>query len=98
MALQDVAYTLLKGSEALKSNGAAGAQSDSLTLLRPAIGLLIHADATGDIRIGHPDGSTTTIADGEVSKGTIIPMMIRQVFDTGTTLTDAQYRLATAKY
>jgi len=98
MAVEDVAYTLLKGSEALKSNGVAGAQSDTLTLLRPAIGLLIHANATGDIKVGHPDGSTTTIADGEVAKGVIIPMMVRRVFDTGTTLTDAQYRLATGKY
>lgn len=98
MALQDVAYTLLKGSEALKSDGSPGVQSDSLTLLRPAIGLLIHAGASGDIKVGFPDGSTTTIADGEVSKGTIVPMAIRQVFDTGTTLGNGDFRLATAKY
>lgn len=98
MALQDVAYTLPKGSEALKSNGVAGAQSDTLTLLRPAIGLLIHADATGDIKVGFPDGSVTTIEEGQVSKGSVIPMRFNQVFDTGTTLGNGDFRIATAKY
>lgn len=98
MALEDVAYTLHTGTDAKKSDGTTGAQSDTLGLLRPAIGLLIHADATGDIKVGFPDGSVTTIEEGQVSKGSVIPMRFNQVFDTGTTLGNGDFRIATAKY
>jgi len=98
MLVAHVARTLLKGSESKLDDGTSGAQHNTKKLKVPAVGLLIHAGATGDIKIGHPDGSTTTIADGEVAKGVVIPVCISQVFDTGTTLADSDFRLATARY
>lgn len=98
MLVAHVAQTLLKGSESKLDDGTAGAQHDTKKLRVPAVGLLIHAGASGNIKIGHPDGSTTTLAEGEVAKGVVIPVRISQVFDTGTTLADTDFRLATARY
>lgn len=94
----EVPYTLHLGSVSLQSDGTVGALSDTKKLKKRAVGLLIHASAAGNLKIGFPDGSTTTITDGEVTKGVYIPMHIAQVFSTGTTLAATGFRLAVAKY
>ena len=94
----EVPYTLHLGSVSLLSDGTTGALSDTKKLKKPAVGILFSAAASGDLKIGYPDGSTTTIVDGEVAKGVLIPMRIAQVFSTGSTLAAAGFRLAVARY
>lgn len=94
----EVPYTLHLGSVSLLTDGTVGALSDTKKLKKRAVGILIHAGAAGNLKIGFPDGSTTTITDGEVSKGVLIPLHIAQVFSTGSTLAATGFRLAVAKY
>lgn len=87
-----------RGDEALKSDDTAGAQSDTLKLKVPAVALLIDPNANGTIKVLETNGEARTFADGELTKGVWHPMAISQVFDTGTTLTNAQFRLGYTRY
>lgn len=92
-----VADTLHTGAVTRKSDGTAGAKSDTLDLLHPAVGLLIHGGATGTIRVLYLDGTESTFADGDLAKGTLHLFKIKRIFSTGTSLGNGDFRLATCR-
>lgn len=77
--------TVVSGSSVLKTDGSAGAKSDTYGLASPAIGF--HANAAGNIAFKDSDGNLVTAT---VTAGTSYPYRVAQVMSTNTTLTDAQ--------
>lgn len=76
--------TYVSGTNAIKTNGSTGAQSDTLDLRYPAIGL--HCSAAGTVALLDGDGNSATFT---VTAGSFYPYRIRRVLDTGTSLADA---------
>lgn len=74
----------LNGDVALKSDGTSGVRSDTLALKRMAVGFMVNAAGNVTFITGKNDSVTLTPA-----AGVPIGLQIRQVMDTGTTVTNA---------
>lgn len=85
-----------RGDEALKTDGAAGAKSDTLNLKRPAVGVLL--SVAGTFKILTDEGDTQTYASGELALGVWHPIRVKRVFSTGTGLANTEFRLGYARY
>lgn len=87
-----------RGDAVKRTSGSTGAQHNTEKLEVMAVGILIDPAASGTIALAGNDGVKVIFADGALAKGVWHAMKIAQVFDTDTTLTDAQFHLGYAKY
>ena len=74
----------LNGDVAKKSNGVAGVRSDTLALLRNAVGFMINA--AGSVTVVTAKGGTVTLTP---AAGVPIGLEIQQVKNTGTSVANA---------
>lgn len=80
-------------------DGASGsAFSDTKNLRFPAIALLIHSGATGNLTIVEPDGRTRVIDVSKWAAGVWHLITIKGIKSTGTTATDTKIELGWARY
>lgn len=82
------ARNVVGGDAALKSDGSAGAQSDTLDLKAPALGF--HVNVAGTIKIRTPKDTDVTLT---VLAGVYYAYGVKRVFDTGTSLADTEFAL-----
>jgi len=76
----------LSGDVALKSDDTAGVRSDTLNLKKHALGF--HANADGAVAINRdPEVSGSVVI--QVKQGQFYPYQVVRVFNTGTTLANA---------
>lgn len=83
-----LAGSYIDGDRALLANGTAGCQSDTQLLQKAAIGFV--PTAAGTIKVGDGRGGYATFT---VVAGSVYPVRVAQVYDTGTSLTNAQIQL-----
>ena len=74
----------IQGDAVLKANDTAGARSDTVNLKRPAVG--IHALAAGSVKILDAKGPRI---DALPHAGGTVSVVIVRVYDTGTTVANA---------
>jgi hypothetical protein len=87
--LHIVATDAQQGDVATKSDDSAGVISDDFEMKRHAVSFMLHA--SGAIKVKTRDGSEVTLPACAV--GVPIPIAIRQVFATGTTVTNGDITL-----
>ncbi len=84
-----LAGSYIDGDRALLADGVtAGCQSDTQLLQKAAVGFV--PTAAGTIKVGDGRGGYATFT---VVAGSVYPVRVAQVYDTGTSLTNAQIQL-----
>lgn len=77
-------HAALQGDVVTKTNGVAGARSDTVDLARPCIG--IHALAAGTVKVKTHKGCD---AQFYITQGGTVSIVAVRVYDTGTSVANA---------